>query len=220
MTNVLVIGASSRIALWADPMLVNDPDVNVTLFVRQAQRLGPSLQTQNIITGDATNLDDVSAAVKGQDIVYASLAGEVVKQAQTIVKAMDANNVKRLLWTSSLGIYDEVPGKFGEWNKQILGDYLTKYRQAADIITASDLDYTIIWPAWLTDDDESDYEVTRGDEPFKGTEVSRRSVAEYAVSLINDPTKDKRESVGLDKANTEGDKPRAAILKADGISED
>lgn len=220
MTNVLVIGASSRIALWADPILAADPDVNVTLFVRQAQRLGPSLQNQHIITGDATNLDDVTKAVKGQDIVYASLAGKVIDQAQTIVSAMDANNVKRLLWTSYLGIYDEVPGKFGEWNKKVLGDYLTKYRKAADIITASDLDYTIIRPAWLTDLDESDYEVTRDDENFKGTEVSRRSVAEYAVSLIKDPSKDSKKSVGLDKPNTDGDKPRAEILKADGMSED
>lgn len=220
MSNVLVIGASSRIALWADQLLVNDSNVNVTFFVRQAQRLGPSLQNQHIITGDATNLDDVTKAVKGQDIVYASLAGKVVEEAETIVNAMDANNVKRLLWTSSLGIYDEVPGKFGEWNKKVLGDYLTKYRKAADVITGSDLDYTIIRPAWLTDLDESDYEVTRGDEKFKGTEVSRRSVAEYAVSLINDPSKDSKESVGLNKPNTDGDKPRAEILKADGMSED
>lgn len=57
---------------------------------------------------------------------------------------MDANNIKRLIWVSSLGIYDEVPGKFGEWNKNIWGSYLTTYRAAADQITASDLDTQLL----------------------------------------------------------------------------
>ncbi len=85
------------------------------------------------------------------DLVYANLAGSNIEdQAKTVVKAMNANGIKRLIWVSSLGIYDEVPGKFGEWNKNILGSYLTIYRAAADQITASNLDYTIIRPAWLT----------------------------------------------------------------------
>ena len=29
---------------------------------------------------------------------------------------MKACDVKRLIFVLSLGIYDEVPGKFGEWN--------------------------------------------------------------------------------------------------------
>ncbi|MFR4790477.1 MAG: NAD(P)H-binding protein, partial [Lactobacillus acidophilus] len=115
---------------------------------------------------------------------------------------------KRLIWISSLGVYDEVPGKFGEWNKNILGSYLTTYRAAADVITASDLDYTIIRPAWLTNKDEVDYEVTRGAHTaFKGTEVSRKSVASYINDLVKDPSKDARGNIGLNKPNTDGDKP-------------
>ena len=97
---------------------------------------------------------------------------------------MDRDGIKRLIWISSLGVYDEVPGKFGEWNKNILGSYLTTYRAAADVITASDLDYTII-----------------------RTEVSRKSVASYINDLVKDPSKDVRGNVGLNKPNTDGDKP-------------
>ena len=103
---------------------------------------------------------------------------------------MDTNGIKRLIWVSSLGIYDEVPGKFGEWNKNILGSYLTTYRAAADKITESDLDYTIIRPAWLTNKDEVSYEKTVGAQtPFKGTEVSRLSVADYIVNIIENQQK-------------------------------
>ena len=121
---------------------------------------------------------------------------------------MDTNGIKRLIWFSSLGIYDEVPGKFGEWNKNILGSYLTTYRAAADKITESDLDYTIIRPAWLTNKDEVSYEKTVGAQtPFKGTEVSRLSVADYIVNIIENPAEDLKSNVGLDKPETDGDKP-------------
>ena len=71
----------------------------------------------------------------------------------------------------------------------------------------SDLDYTIIRPAWLTDKDEIDYETTQRDEPFKGTEVSRKSIAALVVKLAQDPTSGIRSSLGVNKPNTDGDKP-------------
>jgi uncharacterized protein YbjT (DUF2867 family) len=86
--------------------------------------------------------------------------------------------VKRLIFVASLGIYDEVPGKFGAWNHRQIGAYLPPFRRAADAIEASGLEYSILRPAWLTDKDEVDYETTERDEPFKGTEVSRKSVAD------------------------------------------
>ncbi|HEY4046549.1 MAG TPA: NAD(P)H-binding protein [Acidobacteriaceae bacterium] len=63
--------------------------------------------------------------------------------------------------------YDEVPGKFGAWNRREIGPYLPPFRRAADVIEASGVDYTILRPAWLTDKDEVDYETTERNEPFK-----------------------------------------------------
>ena len=51
--------------------------------------------------------------------------------------------------------------------KEQFGEKLTKYRKAADLIEASDLDYTIIRPAWLTFKNESDYEITQKVIPLK-----------------------------------------------------
>src|SRR5699024_3940382 len=96
--NVLIIGANSRIAQWADKMLLADQDVNLTMFVRNKAKLDPELQDQNVIMRDATNSADLEAAIKGQDIVYASLAGNVVDEAKKIVAAMDKQGVKRLIW--------------------------------------------------------------------------------------------------------------------------
>ncbi|MGR6999339.1 NAD(P)H-binding protein [Yinghuangia aomiensis] len=94
------------------------------------------------------------------------------------------------------------------WNTQTIGtDTLRTYRAAADAITASGLDYTILRPAWLSDRDEIDYEVTARDEPFRGTTVSRKSVAALAVEIIKDPQRWMRADLGVNKPATEGDRP-------------
>ena len=92
-------------------------------------------------------------------------------------------------------------------NSAVIGDALVDYRKAADVIEASDLDYTIIRPAWLTNNDETDYELTQRDEQFKGTEVSRKAVAAFIASVVADPSTHSRANVGVNKPGTEGDKP-------------
>lgn len=212
MTSVAVIGATSRIALWADRMLVDKKGIRLTLFVHHLAKLPADLKNAanvTVLVGDATKQDDLAKAVKGQDIVYASLAGKVVDQAHALVAAMKEAGVKRLIWTSSLGIDDEVPGEFGRWNKSYLGNYLTTYHAAAHVVENSGLDYTIVRPAWLTDDDNTSYETTSENrhEPFKGTQVARKAVAAYVVSVIENPSKDVRDSIGVNQPNTDGDRP-------------
>ncbi|CCI81526.1 SDR family oxidoreductase [Lactobacillus hominis] len=212
MKKIAILGAAGQIAVLAEKMLLNDQDNELILFLRHPNKLDQSKidnEREKIVVGDASNYDQVKNAVAGADIVYANLAGSnIERQAKTVVKAMDAEKIKRLIWISSLGIYNEVPGKFGKWNKDVLGSYLTTYRAAADVITASDLDYTIIRPAWLTNKDEIDYEETLGaNTAFKGTEVSRKSVAKHVVDLIEHPEKEIKANVGLNKPNTDGDKP-------------
>ncbi|WP_231888326.1 NAD(P)H-binding protein [Paenibacillus glucanolyticus] len=127
-------------------------------------------------------------------------------QAKAIVGAMESTGVKRLNFISSLGIYDEVPGDFGKWNNRTIGEYLGPYRKSVDVIEASNLDYTVLRPAWLTDYDEIEYEVTEKGEPFKGTEVSRKSVAALVVKLIESPDLHVRGNLGVNKPNTDGEK--------------
>ena len=43
--------------------------------------------------------------------------------------------------------------------------------------------------------------------PLKGTEVSRRSVANLAVRIAKQPELYSRQNIGVNKPNTDGDKP-------------
>ncbi|MEE1296486.1 MAG: SDR family oxidoreductase [Bifidobacterium sp.] len=216
MKTIAILGANGRIARIAEPLLLEQADVKLTLFIHTANELPESVKNNDKVTlviGDAKNPDDVAKAIAGADEVYANLAPTkgasetIVPMAKAVVQEMDKAGIKRLVWISSLGIYNEVPGEFGAWNARELGDYLDNYRKAAVVIEDSDLDYTIIRPAWLTDKDEVDYEITAKGELFRGTEVSRKSVADEVVKILMNPEEQTRASIGLDKPGTDGDKP-------------
>lgn len=207
MKKVLVLGATGQIAKWVVEMLANEKDIKQTLFVRNAQKLGAIPSNADVSEGDVLNYEQLKQAVQDQDIVYVNLAGEVDQQTQNIIAAMNEVGVKRIILINSLGIYDEVPSKFGEWNTKEIGMYVPPYRKAADLLESSDLDFTILRAAWLTDEDEVDYETTDRNENFKGTVISRKSIAALVVKIIKKPSFASRKNLGVNKPNSDADKP-------------
>ena len=189
MTRVLILGAGGDIARRVIDKLAGDDSTHMTLFLRNPGRLGNrTLRNGSIIRGDVLNRDDLLNAMKGIDIVYANLAGDLGKMAGNIVRAMTDGGVKRLIFICSIGIYD-TPVK----------PVLRPYRRAADVIEGSGLDYTILRPTWFTDEDEVDYETTKKGEPERGSVVSRKSVAALVARLIKAPDLFVRESIGVNK---------------------
>lgn len=204
----LILGAGGQIARWAVDMLGARADVAQTLYLRTPAKLGRTPPANaRIVQGDVMDAETLKSAMAGQDVVYANLFGDMDVQAEAIVAAMKETGVRKVIFVTSLGIYDEVPGQFGEWNRREIGSYLPPYRRAADIIEASGLDYAILRPAWLTDADETAFETTTRDEPFKGTIVSRKSVAALAVDLILNLERITALNLGVNKPNTDGDAP-------------
>ncbi|MCQ0112250.1 NAD(P)H-binding protein [Zhouia amylolytica] len=204
---VLVLGANGAIAQHVIKNLANNKEMDLTLFARRVNSLSSMTSNAEIIQGDVLVKEDIEKAMEGKDIVYANLSGPMESLAKSIVESMESKGVKRLIFVTSLGIYDEIPGKFGEWNNSMIGEALKTYRRAADIIEASKLEYTVVRPSWLTNKDEVIYETTQKGEPFIGTEVSRKAVAEYITDLIQHPGKDVKASVGVNKPGVYGDKP-------------
>ncbi len=82
------------------------------------------------------------------------------------------------------------------------GSILDPYRNAVRVIEASDLDYTIIRPAWLNDRDEIAYGTTHKGDPFVNSDatVSRKSVADLVVKLVTTQDIGLRGSLGLHAA--------------------
>jgi len=190
--NVIILGASGNIARRVIDILVKEDDIKLTLFLRNKSRLGnQNISKCRIVEGNVLDYDQLQEALTGQDIVYANLSGDLEAMAKNIVKAMGEKGVKRLIFISSIGIYD-VP----------LRPVLKPYRKAADVIEASGHEYTILRPTWFTDADEVDYETTRKGEPEKGSVISQKSLAAFIASIIQSPEKYRRESLGVNKPNS------------------
>ncbi len=207
MTNLLILGAGGQISKWVIAMLAGHRDVELTLFLRDARKLDLVPSNARVVEGDVMDGALLAKAMAGQDAVYINLAGDVDLQTKAVLAAMKTADVRRVILCASVGIYDEVPGKFGEWNRREISDYLPPYRRAADLIEASGVDHLILRPGWLTDYDEIDYETTERTEPFKGTEVSRKSVASLVVEAVLSPELWSDRNLGINKPGTDGDKP-------------
>lgn len=206
MSKIVILGAGGQIARHAVDMLARRGH-ELTLVVRSASRISSPPAGSRVVEADVLDVPALTDAMRGADAIYANLSGPVDQQARVIVSVMDELGIKPLVFVTSLGIYHELPEPFETWNDQMIGSELIRYRAAADAIEASDLDYTILRPAWLTDADEIDYEITGREEQFKGTEVSRRSVAAVVVEALEDPQRFARTNLGINKPGTNGPKP-------------
>lgn len=189
MKNVVILGAGGQIARRVIDMLVKKDGVNLTLFLRDKGRLrNRDVSGSRIVEGDVLDYGQLKEAVAGQDVVYANLAGDLEAMAKNIVRAMAETGVRRLIFISSVGIYDD-PVK----------PVLKPYRKAADVIEASDLEYTILRPTWFTDADDVDYETTRKGEPERGSVISQKSLATLIAKIIESPEQYARENLGVNK---------------------
>lgn len=209
MTNVLILGANGRIARIVRTRLLQETDARLTLYLRRAKRIGQiDPKRETVVEADVNDYQALYQAMANQDIVYANLGGKFEPMARNIVRAMTNAEVKRLIYVTGLGLYHEVPGEFGRWVEDSVGKaVMDDTRRAAALIEASTLDYTLIRAAYMTDADEIDYELTAKGTPFRGTTVSRKSIADLIVKMIVNPSLHRYSSLGIDKPGTDGDRP-------------
>lgn len=210
MTKVMIVGAHGAMARLVTERLLNETTDTLTLFLRDAARLNQYADNDRVtlVDGDIKDTAAVTQAMADADIVYSNLGGvDLAEQTQSVLTAMVQTRKHRLIYISSLGAHHEVPGKFGAWNEQAIAAFLPGFRKTAELVANSGLTYTEIRPAWLTNNDEVAYEETQLGEDFKGTEVSRQSVADFAFKVITQPDTYQNVSVGLDKPGTAGDQP-------------
>jgi len=198
MTKLLILGANGQIAKLVVPMLANTlTEIKLTSLHGRPDK--------NIKSLDATNENTLAQALKDIDIVYANIGAEGRQKvvANSVVNAMHAAGVKRLIWIATIGVYDELPDKTRDIWSNVLGTvnnentYIGDQAAAVARIEASQLDYTIIRPNELLDDNVMQQLniQTERHEKIVGNPVTRTSVAEFITKLILNPTDYIKQSV-------------------------
>ncbi|RHW52054.1 NAD(P)-dependent oxidoreductase [Bombilactobacillus bombi] len=202
MTKVLIIGATGSLGQVTRQYFLENSDDQLTLMARNLTPLQTQInpQREHLVAGDVTNSQQLQAALQGQDVVVAALSGDLPQMAQSLITQMNQMNIRRLIFISSMGIYNEIPAAIGEEGNLQHNPLLKNYRQAADIIEASSLNYTVIRPGWFDNGTDIHYQITKKGEPFGGHDVSRKSIADLILRLAHDSQLGSRESLGINRA--------------------
>ncbi|WP_220741209.1 NAD(P)H-binding protein [Leuconostoc miyukkimchii] len=200
MTKLLILGANGQIAKLVIPMLANtDTQLNLTSLHARPEKSIKAL--------DAVNEDALIKALTDIDIVYANIGAEGRQKsaANSIVNAMHHVGVKRLIWVATIGVHNELPNDKRSLWSNLLGTpdnentYMGDQSAAVARIEQSALDYTIIRPNELIDDNimQTLNVQTNRDEEIVGGPISRTSVAEFITQIILNPDSYVAESVAI-----------------------
>lgn len=207
--NILLLGAAGQVSRYLHENLLNETEHNLVLFARDASgRIEVTdSERETLVNGDFENKEDLEDAMQNIDLVYLDEAVNA-DHVQNIVLTMKEKNIDRIIVASTLGIYDELPEKFEEWNNEQLGSVVDKLKESADVIESSSLKYTLMRMAWLYDEDgNEEYELTDKGETFKGTQVSRQAIARLVMDILNDLESYENRSIGVSQPDTQGFKP-------------
>lgn len=191
MTKISIIGATGSLGRAVTAELLASTDVELTLFSRTAGSL-PDNPRFTKISASVFDQESLQEAIKGSQLVFAALSGDLPKMAKSIISAMQEVGVKRLIFISSYGIYSERVEEPGA-----LHPMLKPYRQAADLIEASGLDYTILRPGWFDNSSDKSYQLIPKGETIYGNEISRLAIADFVASCVRNPLAHIRENLGI-----------------------
>ncbi|RHW47875.1 oxidoreductase [Bombilactobacillus bombi] len=208
---LLILAANGQIAQIVEQRLLNEPafqDIDLTLGLRNKNRLANLQKQATILEVDLTNSQEVEQAVAGQDLVFVGVVDHTSNNVITknVIAAMKKHQVQRVIFTNILGLYNEVSGEFGRWNHEQVLSGLPAAINSDQLLAESGLQYTTLRLPWLNDRNEVKYTITTKDQPYNGVSGSRQSIADVILQIINNPDLFVNESIGIADPNTQGAK--------------
>lgn len=193
---IMIIGATGSIGRKVRETLYYNTDWDLVLFSRRAASLGADASREVAINGDVYDETALVQALDGVTAVVVALTGDLGAMARAIVKAMKSAKVERLIFISSMGIYNEIPARIGSSGNLEHNPILKTYREGADVVESSGLQYTVIRPGWF-DNGNTEYTISTKGQPFEGHDVSRQAIANFIMALLEDNALYVNDSVGI-----------------------
>jgi putative NADH-flavin reductase len=196
---VLVLGATGgtgrHVAEQATEM-----GLEVTALVRTPAKMPPTDRPMRIVTGDIrTDSPVVRGAFASQDAVISALGvgqsfksdGFIAHAAPLIVAAMREHGVRRLVFTSAFGVgptWRDTPMLPRIFVKTLLRDVYADKAAGEQVIKDSGLDWTIVYPAGLTNGPRTSSARVGERLTLSGfPRVSRADVAVVLLQQLDDP---------------------------------
>jgi putative NADH-flavin reductase len=172
----------------------------VTAFARSADTIPVQNDRLHLVAGSVTDGARLAEAARGQDAVISALGqgmslkadGLMQRSVPVILSAMRAERVRRLIFTSALGVGDsirDVPLISRLIMRFLLRDIYADKVAGEQLIRRSDLDWTLVQPPHLTNGPLTrKYRVGERLELRGIPRISRADVAHFILSELDDTT--------------------------------
>ena len=190
--NITVVGGSQGTGA-ALASLAQQAGHDVTIV----SRAGTQMAGARTVTGSAAEPAVAAQAVDGADAVVITVGGakgqdfQRTEVTRSVVAAMEAAGVKRLIVQSSLGAGGssaQLPGVIGFITKTVLAKPLADHNKQEAVVQNSNLDWTIVRPTGLTNKDPlgrwTALEITDAGK-LKGS-IPRRDLAAFMLESVED----------------------------------
>jgi putative NADH-flavin reductase len=174
---------------------------SVTVLVRSPQRLTVTHDRLRVLTGSIPEDGPALAtAVHAQDVVISTLGvgnslksgGLIARSVPAIVRAMENEGVRRLIFTSAYGVGDtrkDVPLLPRILMRLLLHDLYTDKEAGEKELRRSSLDWTLVYPVTLTNAPGTGRYRVGERLTLQGLpRVSRADVAAFILTQIEDRT--------------------------------
>ena len=193
--NILIVGATRGIGRQLLELALASGH-NVTALVRNLQRLATQHERLRIIKGDILDPDSVALAMAGQEAVCCTIGVKAPwprvtvfsEGTKNLLQAMKKSGVRRLICVTGIGAGDS-RGHGGFIYDYLFRPllartiYVDKDRQET-LIKASDVDWTIVRPGFLTNGPLTKNYRTLTD--LTGVTAGRISRADVAHFILNE----------------------------------
>jgi putative NADH-flavin reductase len=172
---------------------------DVTVLARDRAKCGPEQPRQRVIVGDLQNGAALADAMRGQDAVisvigrgYSFKSEHLIEHTVPgIIAAMKAAGVRRLLFTSALGVgqsFSDSPLLPRLFFRTLLRGIYADKLIGEQLIRSSGLDWTIVQPSQMTDGPLTRTYRSGEHLALSGMpKISRADVAHFLLSAAGDP---------------------------------
>jgi putative NADH-flavin reductase len=199
---LFVIGATGRTGREiVEQALARGHDV--TVFVRSSGTITLRSERLTVLKGNATGESELSKAMQNHDAVLSTLRprhpfkpGSLLHDgALATTRAMKRSGVKRLVILSAAAHFPGIPNRIVSF---VLRNHMRDSRAMEEIVRKDGVDWTIVRPPRLTQEDYSTYRSRENAAPKMGFTVSRKAVAAFMLDAI-EQKKHFRKIVGIAK---------------------
>lgn len=200
---LFVIGATGGVGKAVLKQALNKGH-KVTAYVRDSNKVQSTHENLTVVQGDGLDLAAMTKAMAGHDAVICAVGSQGLKASTTmsdivrnLIEAMSNNHISKIVYCASAGIHKEIPGLMGKFVMFLLRNPLKDHSLSYTYLTQSGLNYTVVRPMGLVDEEKVEpYQVVGDKVSPPSSKISRHAVAHFMLKAVESNDYDKQ-SIGL-----------------------